>query len=143
MKADAKTEAEVKAVLTKMADSYKDKDMEALISCFVPDPDIVFYGTGVDEKRIGLEGVRMQAQRDWDQTESISMVFDDVSISAAGPVSWAAIDGAFKIGAGGQEFAMPARVTMVLEKRNGRWLIAQGHFSAPAAGQAEGESIPG
>jgi ketosteroid isomerase-like protein len=143
MKADAKTEAEVKAVLTKMTDSYKRKDMEALMACFAPDPDIVFYGTGADEKRIGPDGVRMQAQRDWDQTDSISMVFDDVSISSAGPVAWAAIDGAFEIGAGGQEFAMPARVTMVLEERNGSWLIMQGHFSAPAAGQGQGESIPG
>ena len=142
MKADAKTEAAVKALLTKLTESYKKKDMEALMACFAPDPDVVFYGTGADEKRIGLDGVRMQAQRDWNQTDSISMVFDDVSISAAGSVAWAAIDGAFEIGVGGQVFAMPARVTMVLEKRNGSWLIVQGHFSAPAAGQAEGESIP-
>jgi len=143
MKADAKTEAEVQAVLTKLTDSYKKKDLAAFMACFAPDPDIVFYGTGADEKRIGPDGVRAQAQRDWDQTDSISMAFDEVSISAAGSVAWAAIDGGFEIGAGGQEFTMPGRVTMVLEKRNGSWLIVQGHFSAPAAGQAGGESIPG
>jgi hypothetical protein len=32
---------------------------------------------------------------------------------------------------------------MGLEQRNGNWLIVRGHFSAPAAGQEEGESIPG
>jgi ketosteroid isomerase-like protein len=143
MRADAKTESEIKAVLNKLTDAYKRADMEALMACFAPDPDIVFYGTGADEKRIGPNGVRMQAQRDWAQTDSISMVFDDVMISAAGPVAWAAIDGGFEIGVGGQEFTMPARVTMVLEKRNGSWLVVQGHFSAPAAGQEEGESIPG
>lgn len=142
MRADAKTEAEIKAVLTELTDAYKREDMEALMACFAPDPDIVFYGTGADEKRIGSEGVRIQARRDWDQTESISLAFDDVSISAAGPVAWAAIDGGFEIRAGGQQFTLPARATMVLERRNGRWLILQGHFSAPAAGQAEGESIP-
>jgi hypothetical protein len=37
---------------------------------------------------------------------------------------------------------MPARATFVLEKRDGKWLIVQGHYSAPAAGQEEGQSIP-
>ena len=142
MKADAKTEAEVKAVLTRLTESYEKQDLEGLMACFAPDPDIVMYGTGADEKRIGPAGIRIQAQRDWKQAESISMAFDWMSISAAGPVAWAATDGAFKIRAGGQEFAMPARGSFVLEKRDGGWLIVHGHFSAPAAGQQEGESFP-
>jgi uncharacterized protein (TIGR02246 family) len=142
MKADAKTEAEIKAVLTGLTDSYQKRDLEGLMACFAPDSDTVFYGTGADEKRIGPAGIRIQAQRDWDQTEAISMAFDWISVSAAGPVAWAAVDGAFKIRAGGQAFAMPARATFVLEKRDGKWLIVHGHFSAPAAGQEEGQSIP-
>jgi uncharacterized protein (TIGR02246 family) len=142
MKADAKTEAEVKAVLTSLTDSYQKRDMEGLMACFAPDSDAVFYGTGADEKRIGPAEIRIQARRDWDQTEAISMAFDWISVSAAGPVAWAAADGAFKIRAGGQAFTMPARATFVLEKRDGKWLIVLGHYSAPAAGQEEGQSIP-
>jgi uncharacterized protein (TIGR02246 family) len=142
MKADAKIEAEVKAVLTNLTDSYQKRDLEGLMACFAPDSDTVFYGTGADEKRIGPAEIQIQAQRDWAQTEAISMALDWISVSAAGPVAWAAVDGAFKIRAGGQAFTMPARVTFVLEKRGGRWLVVHGHFSAPAVGQAEGESIP-
>jgi ketosteroid isomerase-like protein len=142
MKADAKTEAEVRALLTKLTDSYGKRDLEGLMGCFAPDPDVVMYGTGIDEKRIGPAEIRIQAQRDWDQAEAISMTFDWMSVSAAGPVAWAAVDGAFKLHAGGQEFILPARGTFVLEKRDDRWLVAQGHFSAPAAGQEEGESFP-
>lgn len=142
MKANTKTQAEVKAVLDKLTDSYEQRDMEGLLATFAPDPDVVMYGTGADEKRTGLAEIRIQAQRDWDQTEAISMAFDQVSISAAGPVAWTAIDGAFKIRAGGQTFALPARLTVVLEERDGRWLIVQAHFSTPAAAQEEGDSIP-
>jgi len=142
MKADARTEAEVRAVLTRLTDSYKQRDLDKLAACFAPDADTVMYGTGFDEKRIGLDGIRAQARRDWDQTDEISMAFDWTSISAAGPVAWAAVDGGFKIRAGGQEFTMPARGTFVLEKRDDSWLVVQSHFSAPAAGQEEGASIP-
>jgi uncharacterized protein (TIGR02246 family) len=142
MKADAKTEAEVKALLASLTDSYQKRDLEGLMACFAPDSEAVFFGTGADEKRIGPAEIQIQAQRDWDQTEAISMAFDWISVSAAGPVAWAAIDGAFKIRAGGQAFTMPARATLVLEKRDGRWLILHGHFSAPAAGQEEGQSVP-
>jgi ketosteroid isomerase-like protein len=142
MKADQKTEAEVMAVLAKFAESYKKQDMAGLMACIAPDPDVVMFGTGADEKRIGPAEIRHQAQRDWDQAEAISMAFDWTSISAAGPVAWAAIDGAFEIQAGGQRFRMPARISCVLEKRSGQWLVVHSHFSAPAAGQDEGESIP-
>lgn len=142
MKADAKTESDVRAAIGRMMDSYQQQDMDALLACFAPDGDVVMYGTGADEKRIGLDAIRAQAQRDWDQTEAIAMAFDWMSISAAGPVAWAAMDGRFEIRAGGQAMSMPARLTLVLEKRGAEWLVAQAHFSTPAAGQAAGDSIP-
>ena len=142
MKADAATEAAVIKTVNKVIDSYKRRDMEAFMATFAPDADTVVYGTGADEKRIGPDEIRFQAQRDWDQTDALSMVFNEMSVSAAGSVAWVASDGGFQIRAGGQEFNMPARVSMVLEKRNGDWLIVHSHFSVPASGQEEGDSIP-
>lgn len=142
MRADAGTEAAVIKTMNRIVDSYKMRDMEALVACFAPDSDVVMYGTGADEKRVGLEEIRFQAQRDRDQTDSISMVFHETSVSAAGPVAWVASDGGFQIRAGGQEFTAPARLSLVLEERNGDWLVVHAHFSVPAAGQEEGDSIP-
>lgn len=142
MKADPTTEAEVKAVLTKLTDSYEKHNIAGLTACFASDADVVMFGTGADEKRMGLAEIQFQARRDWDQTEAISMSFDWISISAVGSVAWAAIDGAFEIRAGGQQLRMPARASFVLENRDGQWLVMHGHFSIPAAGQDEGESIP-
>ena len=142
MKADVMTEAAVKAVLNKVAEGYAKRDMALLRSAFAPDPDVVMYGTGADEKRIGLAQIQAQAERDWSQAQAAGMEFRWTSISAAGPVAWAAGDAAFKLKAGGQDMTLPARFTCVLEKRAEEWFIMQAHFSFPAASQAEGESYP-
>jgi ketosteroid isomerase-like protein len=142
MKADAKTEAAVKAVLDKLVESYTRRDLALLRSCIASDPDVVMYGTGADEKRLGLAQVELQAKRDWSQSDETSLSFSWISISAAGPVAWVAADTDFNLKAGGQSFNLPARTTFVLEKRGDKWLIMQTHFSFPAESQAEGESFP-
>ncbi len=48
------------------------------------DADVVLYGTGADEKRIGLEQIRAQVERDWSQSDSAAMMLDWTSVSAAG-----------------------------------------------------------
>lgn len=141
MKADARTAGDVDGAIKRFADAYKARNLKNLMECFVPDPDVVLYGTGADEKRVGLEQVRAQVERDWAQTESIELSVAWKSISAAGSVAWAALDGAFKIRTGGQDMALPARMSVVLEKRDGKWLIVHAHFSTPSAGQEEGRSV--
>jgi ketosteroid isomerase-like protein len=141
MKADAKTTADVQATVKKFTDAYQARNLRDLMDCFVPDADVVVYGTGADEKRVGPEQVRAQVERDWAQSDSIALSFGWSSISAAGQVAWVAMDGSFTVRAGGSEMTVPARVSLVLENRAGRWLIAHSHFSTPAAGQAEGKSF--
>jgi len=141
MKADSKTTAEVQATIKKFTDAYQARRLNDVMDCFAPDADVMIYGTGADEKRIGPEQIRAQVERDWAQSDSLSLSFDWSSISAAGPVAWAAMDGSFKVRAGGQEMTVPARVSLVLENRGGRWVVVHSHFSTPAAGQQEGHSF--
>ena len=142
MKADATTESAVKAVLDKVADAYARRDLALLRAAFAPDPDVVMYGTGADEKRVGLAQIQAQVERDWSQAEAAAVTYESISVSAAGAVAWAAADAAFRLKAAGQEMTLPARITFVLEKRGAQWLVVHAHFSVPAAGQAEGESYP-
>jgi uncharacterized protein (TIGR02246 family) len=141
MKADSRTEEEVKATLHRLTNAFRNRDLNAFLECFTPDADVVLYGTGADEKRIGPEQIRIQVERDWAQSESAEMLFTWTSVSAAGPVAWVAVDGAFKFIAGGQDGTIPVRVSIVLEKREGRWLIVHAHFSTPAEAQEEGQSF--
>lgn len=141
MKADAATERDVIAVMNRMADAYRARDIAGVMACFVPDADVVMYGTGADEKRVGLEQIRFQAERDWAQSDEVSLKLDWVSVSAAGNVAWVAADTTLAVRVGDEALSFPARTTAVLEKRDGAWLLAQAHFSFPAAGQEEGESF--
>jgi ketosteroid isomerase-like protein len=142
MKADVKTEAAVKSVLDKVAEGYAKLDLALLQAAFAPDPDVVMYGTGADEKRIGLAEIQVQAERDWSQTEAAAVTFGWTSVSAAGSVAWVATDAALNLKAGGQDMNLPVRITFVLERRGEDWLIVQAHFSLAASTQVEGESFP-
>lgn len=142
MKADAQTESAVMATLNQLAEGYATRELERVMSVFAPDPVVLVYGTGADEKRVGLDEIRMQVQRDWSQAESTSLTYDWTLVSAAGDVAWVAADATFHVRAGEQAMSLPARLTMVLQKRADRWLVMQGHFSFPAQGQSEGESFP-
>jgi len=142
MKADAETEAAVMSVLNRLAEGYAKRDLDGVLSIFAPDPDTVMFGTGADEKRLGLAEIKSQVERDWSQSEATSLTYEWTSISSAGAVAWVAADVTFGIKAGGQQLTFPARMTCVLEKRGDHLLFVQGHFSFPAAGEAEGESFP-
>ena len=141
MKADSRTEEEVKTILRSFTDTYRNRDMKAFFECIAPDADVVMYGTGADEKCIGPEQIRIQIERDWAQSESAVLLFDWTTVSSLGPVAWTAVDGELRFKAGGKDETFPARATFVLEKRKGRWLIVQAHFSTPAAGQKKGHSF--
>ena len=142
MRANTKTETAVMGVLNKFMETYQKRDIEGLMSLFSPDDDQVMFGTGADEKRIGRDQIRFQAERDWSQTEALAFNLTWHQISAAGPVAWVAAEGLGQGKGGGQEFQFPMRMTAVLEQRGDKWLLVQSHVSLPSPAQDEGDSVP-
>jgi ketosteroid isomerase-like protein len=131
MKADAMTEAAMRAVMDKVAEGYSKRDLSMMQATFALDPDVVMYGTGVNENRIGVTGMQAKAEHDWSLFDKVAITYGWTSISAAGRVAWAASDAAFKVQADGQEMTLPVRITFVFEKRGDDWRIVQAHFSSP------------
>ena len=123
----------MKAVLDELAEVYVTRDVATLRAVFAPDPDVVMFSPGADEKRIGLPDIVAKAERDWSKSEAASLTYGWTSVSAAGAVAWAATDATFRVKAGGHETTLPVRITFVLEKRGEQWLIVHAHFSFPAA----------
>jgi len=142
MKANAQTEAAIKKVIDKFLEAYQKRDLESLMSVLLEDADQIMYGTGADEKRIGKDQIKLQAQRDWAQTDEIAFSFPWVQISAQGSVAWVAGDGTGQGKAGGQKFQFPLRMTGVFVQRDDDWFLVQSHISLPAAAQGEGDSVP-
>ncbi len=143
MKANAKTEAEVMAVMNRYNEAYARQDVDSVLALFAPDPDVVTIGTGQDEKRVGLAEIRAQLERDFAQSEAVSIEFGWHSVSGAGSVAWVAADCVAQAKMpDGQEMSLQIRTTFVLEQRAGKWLIVQWHGSLPATRQGEGQSFP-
>jgi ketosteroid isomerase-like protein len=133
--------AEVQSAIEAFMAAYAARDLDGVMSSFSSRDDVMMYGTGADEKRIGADALEAQVQRDWAQSDAASMTSDWMHVSGSGNVAWAAVDGSFDVTVEGQEMHIPARMTIVLEKEKGRWMIVQAHFSMPAATQEEGESF--
>jgi ketosteroid isomerase-like protein len=135
MKADMKTQAEVTATLDRFINAYNEKNLDGILELFAPDPDVVFYGNGEDEKSLGIKGILEQAEHDWSQSASVTLTIKWSSVSSAGSVAWIAADIEIRAGFGGMEMTMPARLTAVLEKRGDEWLFLQWHSSLPTIEQ--------
>jgi len=142
MKADVKTETEVMEVLNRSLECYKKKDVDRMVSLFASDPDVMCFGTGKDEKRVGLKEIRIQFERDFSQCDNISCELGWHTVSAAGTVAWVAADYSVRATVKGQKAEMTMRMSIVLERRDQKWLIMHMHGSAPMTGQEVGESFP-
>jgi len=142
MKADAKTEAEVMDTINKFNEAYVSKDLDGALKFLAPDPDGVFIGTGLDEKRLGLEEVKRQLKRDFAQSDDLSWDSGWHTVSAAGKVAWVAGDLTLHAKIGGRKITLPMRSTTVLEKRKGKWLVVQLHNSMPYPEQKARQSFP-
>jgi uncharacterized protein (TIGR02246 family) len=128
MYADPNTEAAVTAVLDRLAGVYVTRDAKVMRAIFAPDPDVVMYSPG-SEAVLGLDAIVAKAEHDWSRSEAAALSYRRSTISAAGPVAWAAVEADFSVTVGGRTSAIPARITFVLEQRGDGWLIAHAHYS--------------
>ena len=60
MKADPKTETAVMAVMNQFIEAFNKQDLDSGLALFAPDPGVVFFGTGGDEKCIGLAEIKAE-----------------------------------------------------------------------------------
>jgi len=142
LKVDAKTEAEIKAVMKKWSDTYRRRDLKGAMALYVPDADVVMVGSGADEVRVGPEAIKAQYERDWAQTEAGALDFKSTMISKVGSAAVIFSEATVTAKVEGRSMEFPMRITSALENRGGKWLISQLHASMPAAGQEEGQSFP-
>lgn len=142
MKANPTTSKQILGVLQAYADALAERDIDGMLTLFVDDDDLVIFGSGADERRVGKEALKLQLQRDLAQCESMSMTFQWSAVSAAGKVAWVSTELTIAARINGEECRFPGRYSLVLEEREGRWLFVHSHFSLPASEQPEGHSFP-
>ena len=90
MRASPSTQAAVEATLQQWKDAYSRRDVDGALAVIAPDDDVVGIGTGPDEWRVGPEEFKAQLDRDFAQADGLSVDYEPLVISEAGPVAWVA-----------------------------------------------------
>ena len=141
MRADPKTEAAVMNIVQQSFEAFVKRDIDAVLSFFASDPDVVVIGTGRDEKCIGLVQIKVILERAFAQFKDASVEFGWHSVSVAGSAALVAADVILHIKTSDREVSEQVRLTVALERRGNKWLIIQWHDSLPAAGQKDGQAF--
>lgn len=142
MKCDENTESEVMNMLNRYAKAYADKDIDNMMDLFLDDPNIVAIGTGTDEWAHGYEELKEGFKRDFAQAENIKVKFEKVTIQAVNNAAWLSALMTMYATISGKEMLLSGRLSMVLKKKEDKWLFTHLHFSLPANEQEEGYSFP-
>jgi len=135
MKSDQVTEAEILKITNKIFNAFAKKDLDALMSQFLPDPGISLFGEKADGRLVGFDKIKSFYKQMFDQADpNIPIKFtklDEPIVSVNGNVAW--VSSALKM-----EFEMEdnkvniyIRNTTVFLKQNEKWLVAHMHSSTP------------
>jgi ketosteroid isomerase-like protein len=109
------------------SEGYAGRDLEAVLALHTLDPDLVTLTP--EGKHVGPDALRALVEHDLSQFEAINWSYGWTSVSAAGPVAWVAADATLNLQGGGPEITLVGSMTMIFERREGKWLIAHGHVS--------------
>jgi uncharacterized protein (TIGR02246 family) len=131
--------AEVKALIDDFVLGWETEDSELFSKIFAHDDDMIMFGTDVAEHFVGWEQIIESVQKQFESMENIQLTIRELGIKVhkSGEVAWVSFLMDLKGEAMGEPFSIEGmRITDVMEKRNGNWLIVQLHASVPVAGQA-------
>jgi uncharacterized protein (TIGR02246 family) len=130
VRAGAETEAALLEMLERFCSGFAARDAEGVMQLFVPDADIVMV-TSEESLLRGPDEVRAFLQRYVHGPATYSWTWDRCDVFAAGGVGWLLAEGTETAVTEDGEEKHPYRMSMVCEKRDGRWLLLQVHGSSP------------
>jgi len=132
MKADARTEAAVMAVLAEFNDAVATGNLNKALELFTSDPDVFLLASEEGEKATGREELESFFKRVFSRDVAYSWTWKEWIVSAKGSVAWVALDARVHMSSEQGVKSAPYRITAVLERRGEKWLLAQYHGSEPA-----------
>jgi uncharacterized protein (TIGR02246 family) len=133
VRADAQTEAALLEILESFCSRFTARDADGIMRLFAPDADVVMV-TSEESLLRGPDQVSAFLGRYTQGATTYSWSWDRRDVSAAGAVGWLLAEGTESAAQGDREQKHPYRMSMVCEKRDGRWLLLQVHGSSPHHG---------
>jgi uncharacterized protein (TIGR02246 family) len=123
-------ETELIEVLEHFCSGFASRDADAVLRVCAPDPDLVVV-TSEEGLLRGTAELRAFLDRYVAGPTTYSWAWDRHEVSKAGSVAWLLAEGTETAATEERVVQHPYRMTMVLEHRDGRWLVRQVHGSSP------------
>ena len=132
MVSESQSRAEVMKVLDRLNEALAAKDVDGVMKLFVPDERLVVFATEERGRIVGAAAYRAHLEAEFARADNASFKINWSSVSVSPPIAWVAADVTLKVlvKKTNKNATLPARWTLVLENRQGKWLIAQSHLSA-------------
>jgi len=129
----------IQGTLDKFVQAFEKKDTSLVSSIYAQDPDMVAFGTDSVERWVGHEALIANMKKEIAAFDDVKIAVRDqtIEVDRDGAVAWFSQIMDWDLKTGGQPVHLGgARLTGVLVKRDGNWLIDQFHASMPVSGQA-------
>lgn len=129
--AQADDRAQINALYQQFATAFRHKDLNAMMALYIHDNTLFVFDVTTPREHVGWESYR----DDWKETfgsikGSPAFSISELVVTISGDVAYTHSIQSFS-GNMGKLHAAAVRVTDVLRKINGRWLIVQEHVSVP------------
>jgi len=126
--------AAVTSVLDQYLQAFRASDQQGVAQVYAHDDDLVVFGSNPADRRFGWNATRTYIEKYFAGVDAIEITLKErqVRIHRSGETAWFSQVLDWKEKAGNETAAMNGlRISGVLEKREGRWLIVQLHASGP------------
>ncbi len=125
----SKAEDEVKQFLENYNKAYEKKDVNALMGMIASDPGVVFADSSAKGRREGPDQIKKALESEFAEVKSVATTINWILARVKGDVAWFVVEEQSMVDTGDDKFPIPSRWSGVLEKRGGKWLLVQSHFS--------------
>ncbi len=126
--------SEIRSVIEQYELARESEDFSTIEQIWAPDEDIVLFGSEGDEQLVGFAAIKKAMTRQFDELENILISIRDqkIKINKAGTTAWFSQILNYNYIYQDENMSFEGiRFTGVLEKRDGIWLLVQGHLSVP------------
>jgi len=129
--------AKVKSVVDQFEQFWETEDMDLLARIMAHDADMVNYGSDAAEHFVGWEALKESVEKMLPSLENTKITVKDqvIKVHPSGNVAWFSEVWDWDLVVEGKPVhSGDQRLTGVLEKRNGSWVLVQFHNSVPVSG---------
>lgn len=134
--------SEIRSVLEQYELARESEDFSTVEHTWASDDDIVLFGTEGDEQMVGIEAIKKAMSRQFDEFENtlINISEQKIKLSKDGNIAWFSEVLDYNFIYQGENMVFEGiRFTGVMEKREEKWQLVQGHLSVPYEAELEEE----